>query len=112
MAETSRKHFDRMYQHTTRNPSGYTVSLNADGSTIETDTHQCCHCSKHFDVVKGSGKIRGFCSKCMKVTCGAPQCNEHFSFEERMDLFEKGLINRLDATRDEVVPKHKRFILP
>lgn len=99
-----------MYRHTARRADGYEISTGPLG-TIERDTKQCCHCGGHFQIIPGSGKTRGFCLKCTKVTCGNPACNEHFSIEERMDLFEKGLLPELMGTRDTMVPKHKRFII-
>ena len=100
-----------MYNHTSRKPDGYAVSTDLYGKT-EADTQQCCHCSQHFNVVAGSGKQRGFCLRCMKITCGAPACHEHFSFEERMTLYEKGLLPDLLAPREAVLPKHQKIILP
>lgn len=108
--EMAEKHFSRMYQHTVRNPNGYSISMGPDGK-VERDTQQCCHCNQHFDVVPGSGKRRGYCMLCNKVTCGSPQCHEHFPFEKRMDLYEKGLIPDLMASSDMIVAKHKKFIL-
>jgi len=39
----------------------------------------CCHCRRHMYIVPGSGKIRGFCRQCNKVTCGATWCDDHSS---------------------------------
>ena len=51
-------------------------------------THQCCHCGGHFQSVKGSGTKRGFCLKCMKVTCGAEQCDPCLPFEKQLAMME------------------------
>jgi len=52
-------------------------------------TAQCCHCGGHFVVRKGSKRLRGFCSNCSQVTCGAPGCNPCIPFEKKLDLYEK-----------------------
>jgi len=51
-------------------------------------THQCCHCGGHFVSVKGSGKTRGFCLRCSKVTCGAPECDPCIPFEKKLESLE------------------------
>ena len=35
-------------------------------------TQQCVHCGLHWVYVPGSGKIRGYCTRCGALTCGAP----------------------------------------
>jgi len=59
-----------------------------DGVQVST-THQCCHCGGHFISVKGSGIRRGFCLKCMRVTCGAPECDPCVPFEKKLEMIEK-----------------------
>jgi hypothetical protein len=36
-------------------------------------TLRCCHCGGHWIPVKGSGRKRGFCCRCMGFCCG-PTC--------------------------------------
>jgi hypothetical protein len=60
------------------------------GNVVEKPTLQCRHCGAHFVVVKGSGRIRGFCLACMGPTCGARKCIAHSPFEKRLDLVELG----------------------
>lgn len=100
-----------MYDHSARRPDGYEIAVGPKG-TEEHDTKQCAHCGGHFRIVKGSGKIRGFCTCCMKVTCGNPACNEHFPLEERMALYEKGLLGDIMHSREQILPQHKKLILP
>ncbi len=59
-----------------------------DGVQVAT-THQCCHCGGHFTSVKGSGTRRGFCLKCMRVTCGAPECDPCVPFEKKLEMMER-----------------------
>lgn len=68
------------------NPSG---SIIIDGQEVA-HTKQCCHCGGHFVSVKGSGKIRGYCTLCTKITCGAPACDTHVPFEAKLDYVDKG----------------------
>lgn len=58
-------------------------------------TRQCCHCNKHFLSVKGSGLKRGFCMRCMKVTCGSPDCDACIPFEEKLNQYAKGMRDTL-----------------
>lgn len=55
-------------------------------------TKQCCHCGNHFLSVQGSGIRRGFCTRCMAMTCGNHACDCCMPFEKKLDLFEKGKI--------------------
>lgn len=101
------------YSHSARVPDGTVLRDNGDGTVTEADTRQCCHCGKHFVWRAGSGTIRGQCLLCSNpgkpsYTCGDPKCHEHFPIEERMDLYEKGLLPSLDASRDQA--KVKRTI--
>lgn len=95
------------FNHSHRSPDGYTVITGPEGIT-EVDTKQCCHCGEHFNYVKGSGAVRGRCLGCKQgknLTCGKPECNEHFPIEERMDLYEKGLLPYLTAPRELIGTK-------
>lgn len=106
----AQQHFNAVYRHTVRNPNGYSISTGNKG-TIEHDTQMCVHCGQHFDVVPGSGKVRGYCMMCNGVTCGNHACLEHFPLERRMDLYEKGRLPDLMASTDSILPTHKKFIL-
>jgi hypothetical protein len=81
-----------MFESTSRSPHGYSVTTSPDGPTVEFDTLQCCHCGKHFNVVRGSGTKRGFCLKCMQVTCGSERCMACLPHEKWIEGVEKGLI--------------------
>jgi hypothetical protein len=71
-----------------RNPHGGCM---LDGVHVA-DTLMCCHCGKIWIVMKGSGIRRGFCTKCMGVTCGRPECDTCMPQEKRLDLIEKGIL--------------------
>lgn len=66
--------------------SGYII---IDGKETA-ETRQCPHCNGHFISVKGSGKIRGFCTLCGKVTCGNFKCGRCIPFEKKLEEYEKG----------------------
>ncbi len=53
------------------------------------DTKQCCHCGQHYVSVKGSGKIRGFCMRCMGPTCGAVSCDTCIPMEKQLEIIER-----------------------
>ncbi len=55
-------------------------------------TQQCCHCGTHFVMKPGSGIVRGFCRRCMQVTCGRPECDACIPFERKLEMYEKGKI--------------------
>lgn len=59
---------------TVRRPAGYVRVDNPDGSKVEFDTLQCVHCEKHWTVIPGSGRKRGWCLKCGGPHCGAMAC--------------------------------------
>lgn len=76
---------------TNRKPGGYII---VDGQEVA-QTLQCCHCNTHFVSVHGSGKTRGFCMRCMKITCGSPGCDACTPFEKKLEDYEKGKITTL-----------------
>lgn len=97
-----------MYQSTARRAAGKVTCVDPSSGMKEADTLQCVHCSNHWIVKKGSGIVRGFCVKCDGYTCGNQQtCHECFPFEERMDLYEKGMLPFLMAPREMIGVKPK-----
>jgi len=77
--------------HTATKAAGHVIITSADGSSIEQDTIQCVHCQRHWQVIPGSGRKRGFCRKCMGPTCGSVACDEScYPFEKRLDHVEIG----------------------
>ncbi len=59
-------------------------------------TLQCCHCGSHWVhyrshlVINSNGpkRTRGFCTKCMQVTCGRKECDPCIPFEQKLDMYE------------------------
>jgi hypothetical protein len=60
----------------------------SEKGSVEGSTLQCGHCGCHFAVNPGSGRKRGFCLKCMKVTCGSQGCLECNPVEKRLEQAE------------------------
>lgn len=52
-------------------------------------TAQCCHCSRHFVIRPGSGRIRGFCQNCNGLVCG-PGCVACVPTEVLLENIEQG----------------------
>lgn len=70
---------------------GLVITERDDGKITETPTMQCRHCGKHWTVVPGSGRERGWCMKCAGPVCGAKTCMDTcLPFEKRLDLYEAG----------------------
>lgn len=76
------------------------------------ETHQCVHCGKHWEVIRGSGRKRGYCILCKGVTCGHEACNICVPFEAWLE-FQEGNINAVnrkyyeDYLRAEAIRNNK-----
>ena len=73
-----------------RSPHGYTKTTGPHGEVIDCDVLQCCHCRFSWEVVAGSGRLRGFCRRCLGYTCGRPECMACVPFERRLENLEAG----------------------
>lgn len=78
-----------LFRHSSLHPSGHFEISSPDGPTIRGETMHCCHCSKHWNIVIGSGRDRGFCFKCNKVTCGAAACDPCVPIEKQLEALER-----------------------
>jgi hypothetical protein len=74
-----------------RKPGGAII---IDGNHIA-DTMKCTHCGHVWIPIVGSGRIRGWCTKCNGPTCGSKECHECYPFEKKLNDYEKGLIKIL-----------------
>ena len=68
-----------MRHNTQLSPAGF---IFIDGKETA-QTLKCCHCGFQWVVVRGSGRVRGWCSMCNSVTCG-PKCSGKCVPEEQM----------------------------
>jgi hypothetical protein len=63
---------------------------------IHMDVLSCVHCQMCWVVQIGSGRQRGYCSRCAGVTCGSKACcNCDGPMERRLELYEAGKIASL-----------------
>ncbi len=76
--------------HTMPSPHGYILEERDDGRITEHDAMQCVHCQRTWKFRPGSGRQRGWCQRCMGVTCGAVGCMTCLHFEKRVELMERG----------------------
>ena len=67
------------------------IVVSNDGKEFQRDMVQCCHCSLIFQWVKGSGRIRGLCLRCNRLTCGRPQCDICVPIEMGLEMAEAGI---------------------
>lgn len=73
---------------TSLRPHGIAFTVDPEtGAMIEVETKQCCHCGLHWEVVPGSGKVRGYCMKCNGWFCG-PHCCECVPIEKQLEIME------------------------
>ena len=87
--------------YTAARPNG-TVLIFGPTGLKEFDTRRCVHCQAHFPVSPGSGKIRGFCQRCMGPICG-PDCLVCVHWERALELNERGVIPDLSPASIAVV---------
>ena len=80
-------------------PSGFILV----GDKEVAHTKQCCHCNVHFVSVKGSGKIRGYCTLCTNIPCGAPACDVHVPFEAKLDFLDGGNGTKSNKWDQEII---------
>lgn len=92
---------------TTLRPSGWLFVEWEGGERQEYETARCVHCSGHFPVVPGSGKIRGYCFNCAGPVCG-PQCRECVPLEEHLLNFELGRPHGFRPVRAPVTIRERR----
>jgi hypothetical protein len=77
--------------------AGYNVLTDreSDRALDEFESARCGHCGGHFRVIVGSGRTRGWCSKC-GVTCGQRNCAVHVEnweqWVERVEANERRII--------------------
>lgn len=93
-----------MSEVTNRKASGHWFAMGLAGELTEGQTLTCCHCQHAWVLVKGSGKARGFCTRCMGYTCGAPACLGCVPAEQRLENIEKGL--------PELTPRPVQILVP
>jgi hypothetical protein len=89
---------------TDRRASGTAYTTGLGGELHEGQTLSCCHCQGTWMIEKGSGKVRGFCTRCMGYHCGGPTCWECVPVERRIENVEAG--------RPELTPVPASVVVP
>ena len=73
-------------------PSGYFTAYDGRGNKIEGETRMCAHCQFKWQYIPGSGKRRGFCSRCNGMLCGKDLCMRYcIPYMDKIEAMEKGL---------------------
>lgn len=75
-----------MMKYSSLNPSSF-FEISGDGPTVRGEMQRCVHCSAHFPIQPGSGKIRGFCYRCNGMICG-PGCVDCVPAEAQLEIME------------------------
>ncbi len=90
-------------------PHGWFEFFNDWGDRKEGETFMCVHCGSHNIVSPGSGKLRGFCTRCGGYVCG-PTCLECVPRELLYERLEKGVpeLVALGTPRPAVVSVPRR----
>ena len=77
-----------MFNATARKPAGNVLITEPGMPAKEFDTLQCVHCGGQWQVVPGSGILRGFCTRCHGPFCG-PQCSKCIPHEKWLEQMER-----------------------
>jgi hypothetical protein len=65
------------------------IDPGSDKPLLEVASLQCVHCGCHWVPQPGSGKVRGFCTRCHGPVCG-PGCAECVPTEQLLENLEAG----------------------
>lgn len=93
-----------MSEVSSRKASGHWEAMGLAGELTSGETLTCRHCQTAWIIQKGSGKTRGFCTRCMGYTCGGPDCIACIPVEVRLTNAEAG--------RDELTPAPQSIVVP
>ncbi len=83
--------------HSVLRPHGVILISDPDlPHEVQIDVMTCVHCQQAWIVRPGSGRVRGFCTRCHGVTCGSRACCECAGpMEKRVELYEAGKLGVL-----------------
>jgi hypothetical protein len=74
-------------------------------------TLQCGHCGTQWVPQKGSGKVRGFCTKCNEPLCGADACMRyHVPKEALLDFLDGGGVTNVTAAQKKILDKYPDIV--
>lgn len=87
-----------------RKQSGILISTPLDGGKPVTQaTVMCAHCGRHWLWQPGSGRRRGFCTRCYGYTCGSEACDCCVSVDHLIDNLEAGMPYFLARTHRPII---------
>ena len=83
-----------------KNPPGFYELREKETDKLlgEGEVRQCCHCRGTWMFRKGSGRRRGYCYLCQRITCGKPICDMCYTQEQRLDDIEAEGRKLIEAT--------------
>lgn len=83
--------------HSAPRPHGTIIIADPDlPHEVHMDVMTCVHCQRAWVVKPGSGRVRGFCTRCNGVTCGGRACCDCIGpLERRIELYEAGKLGTL-----------------
>jgi hypothetical protein len=93
-------------------PHSLIIVTSGDGKETVTDCLQCVHCQKVMRVVRGSGRKRGFCFKCMGPTCGTEACQSCVPVEKGLEIEEKAFAEVARSIMGNFVPGASGLMVP
>ena len=73
--------------------TGTIISTSIDSDrTIHQEFVSCCHCSRIWRWQRNSGRLRGWCGRCMGITCGpgCPMGQSCIPREKVIEMLEAG----------------------
>lgn len=77
---------------------------------FEGDMRQCCHCQAIWTHKPGSGKLRGFCRRCMGHVCGKRTCMLNcYPAEQQIDDTET-LAYKRNKAAIEAAWRHRQWL--
>jgi len=84
--------------------NGYTFLTDLEGRVTNGCTWMCVHCNAHHNVEPGSGKLRGYCTRCDGFVC--PGCADAcVPLEQMLENLEAGMtLDQAMRYRPVVVP--------
>lgn len=85
-------------------PAGFSTEIGPYGEITVRPIHSCCHCQKTWEEVKGSGRLRGYCSRCHGYVCGHPDCMVCINWEAKLENVEAG--------RPRLTPRPEQVTVP
>lgn len=84
---------------TSTRAAGYIEIFDPEGSKTEFDTLRCPHCSGHFVVKPGSGKLRSFCGDCNRSLCDF--CSIKFAVNGMKCVHVEQMLENIESGKPE-----------